>query len=411
VKIGESKNVETVLADPKVLSLLEKARLLKIEYDLVQGEGTWETLRRFRWVAALVTPVFVFLAWWLSNFEAPTNAPHLQAWAATLSRAQAGAAVLSVLLGWVTHLALKRNQRATGASIVLHVLICASYLAYGALITLVDLRFGAAAGVASYMMLTVLVGVLSLTRPAISVPMFVATGLVFNVLMSGLDLNNAQLPSLRIIALSAPAMALLANVMIWHQYAKTVLLRRQLSRSNESLTTQQTELQYLAERDMLTGLYNRGQFTRMAGGEFTRVQRYPAPTSLLILDIDFFKKINDAFGHPAGDEVLRQVAAMLKAGVRASDVVARLGGEEFIVLMPHTGRDGAMALAEKLRAMVCQVPLHIEGNEVPVRASFGVTLLPEGQHSNLEAVYGAADRALYAAKQQGRNRVEFMPLV
>jgi diguanylate cyclase len=260
------------------------------------------------------------------------------------------------------------------------------------------------------MMVTVLVGVLSLTRPAISVPMFVVTGLVFNLLMSGLDLNNAQLPSLRIIALSAPAMALLANVMIWHQYARTVLLRRQLSRSNESLTTQQTELQYLAERDMLTGLYNRGQFTRMAAAELTRVQRYPAATSLLILDIDFFKKINDSHGHPAGDEVLRQVASMLKAGVRASDVVARLGGEEFIVLMPHTGREGAVAMAEKLRATVCQVPLHVEGKEIPVRASFGVTLLPEGHHSNLEAIYGAADRALYEAKQQGRNRVEFMAL-
>jgi diguanylate cyclase (GGDEF)-like protein len=406
----QTKNVETVLADQEVLSLLAKARLLKVEYDLVQGEATWETLRRFRWVAAVLTPVFLFLSWWLSSFPVPADSPHLRAWATSLAQAQAGAALVSVLLAWVAHLTLRSNQRATAAGIVLHVLICASYLAYGALVTLIDLRFGAAAGVASYMMVTVLVGVLSLMRPAISAPMFLLTGLVFNFLMSGLDLNHAQLPSLRIIALSAPAMALLANIMIWHQYAKTVLLRRQLSRNNESLTAKQAELQYLAERDMLTGLYNRGQFTRIAIAELTRVDRYPAALSLLILDIDFFKKINDSYGHPAGDEVLRQVAALLKAGVRATDTVARLGGEEFIVLMPHTASEGAMAMAEKLRVAVCSHPLHIGELEVLVSASFGVIAVAEGVSTNLEVAYGAADRALYVAKQQGRNRVEFMVL-
>lgn len=388
----------------------DRLKRLMVEYDRVQGEATVETLRRFRWVAAFMTPLFIGLAAWFGQYNAPIRQVEMQQWAGALARVQATAAVVSLLLWGLTHVSLRRSLRATGGAIALQVLICASYLLYGTAITLIDLTAGAAAGVTSYMMVTLLVGVLSLMRPAIAIPVFLIEGLVFNHSLSLVGLEDAQLRSLRVIAVTAPAIALFASVMIWHQYTKTVLLRRQLSNANKSLLEKQVELEFLAERDALTGLYNRRQFRHLAGMELARAARFPTPTSAMVIDIDFFKKINDRFGHPGGDDILVQVAKALAQGIRTTDVVARLGGEEFVVMLPNTDRTGAAALAEKLRASLCAQPLRISDDEVVVSASFGVTELPIGQSGTTDDIYEAADRALYFAKQNGRNRVEFAPI-
>ena len=387
-----------------------RLKALRADYDLVQGEATLGTLRRFRWLALFTTPIYVGLAIWFDQYRAPLHQMELQQWAVSLSKVQATTAVVSLLWALLAHLVLRRSQRASVGAIVLQVLLCSSYLVYGITMTLIDLSVGAAAGVTSYMMVTILVGVLSSMRPALAIPVFVVEALVFNHLLTTAGLQSAQLPSLRIIALTAPAIALVVSAMIWHQLTKTVLLRRQLSNANADLMNKQTELQFLAEHDALTGLYNRRRFRDLATQELARAARFLTPTSALILDIDFFKKINDRFGHPGGDEVLVQIARLLVVGVRTTDVVSRLGGEEFVVLLPNTGRIGATALAEKLRTALCAQPLQIKGVEVAVTGSFGVTELPMEQLGTADDLYDAADRALYIAKQNGRNRVEFIPV-
>jgi diguanylate cyclase (GGDEF)-like protein len=164
----------------------------------------------------------------------------------------------------------------------------------------------------------------------------------------------------------------------------------------------------MATRDALTGLYNRREFMRLAELELARGARVAADTGVLMVDLDFFKKINDQYGHPAGDEVLKQVSALLKTGVRATDVVARMGGEEFIVLLPDTDRAGALAVAEKLRSAICQLPLQVLGEVIPVTASIGVSGVKQVQRASIDGLYAAADQALYVAKQSGRDRVEFL---
>ena len=243
-------------------------------------------------------------------------------------------------------------------------------------------------------------------RPLMSVGIFGAALVVFWAILRTSHIEPTLLASLQVQVVSALLMASAMSMILWHQYTRTVLLRRQLSEKNAMLLSQQQELVTLAERDALTGLYNRRQFMRMAEMELVRADRMPRGTSLLMVDLDFFKKVNDEHGHPAGDGVLQQVASILMSSVRASDLVGRMGGEEFIVLLPYTTPGQAVVVAEKLRNALRAHPLKIEHLQLPVTASFGVTGLTETQKAPLHALYTAAELALYAAKHGGRDRVE-----
>ncbi len=164
------------------------------------------------------------------------------------------------------------------------------------------------------------------------------------------------------------------------------------------------QLRALAATDGLTGLANRRVFLDRLGAEMSRARRYAGPLSLLLLDVDHFKKINDTHGHPGGDEVLREVARSLKGFARETDLICRYGGEEFAALLPNTDEGGARVLAERIRAGIEALAVTWETRTIPVRASFGVTT-SEGEGDTAEALVTRADQALYAAKQGGRNRV------
>jgi diguanylate cyclase (GGDEF)-like protein len=158
------------------------------------------------------------------------------------------------------------------------------------------------------------------------------------------------------------------------------------------------QLQRLASTDPLTALTNRRTFDEMLTHEAVRASRGMGPLSLILLDVDHFKSFNDTFGHPAGDDVLRQIASAMSGCCRTTDVPARIGGEEFAVLLPGTGTEGAEVLAERIRQAIEAGPWPLR----PVTASFGIaTLGPTGPQSLIEA----ADRALYQAKHTGRNRI------
>lgn len=163
-------------------------------------------------------------------------------------------------------------------------------------------------------------------------------------------------------------------------------------------------LEQLASTDLLTNAWNRRHFEEAVAGEMHRAQRYGHPVSLLLLDIDHFKRVNDTFGHSEGDRVLREVADRVRAVIRLSDSLTRWGGEEFIVLMPNTGISSATTLAERIREGLAARPFKEVGQ---VTASIGVAeYLPSASRDEwLER----ADRAMYRAKEGGRNRVEVDP--
>jgi diguanylate cyclase (GGDEF)-like protein/PAS domain S-box-containing protein len=160
----------------------------------------------------------------------------------------------------------------------------------------------------------------------------------------------------------------------------------------------------LATSDPLTGLWNRRHFTEVVRGELGRVRRGQSRAALLLLDLDFFKRINDTYGHAAGDEVLRHFTATVSTQLREADVFARLGGEEFAILLPCIDSLGAVRVADRLRRMVADHPAQSESGPLHYSVSIGATML-DAADEGYEAGYARADEALYAAKHAGRNRV------
>jgi diguanylate cyclase (GGDEF)-like protein len=163
-------------------------------------------------------------------------------------------------------------------------------------------------------------------------------------------------------------------------------------------------LERLAVTDGLTGVYNHRRFQEQLAAELLRSGRTGRPLSVLMVDVDWFKRVNDAMGHPAGDELLRRLAVVLATGLRATDMLARYGGEEFAVILPETPRSEATAVAERMRFAVEEQVNADKRWTQKVTVSIGVATWPENGKTG-QALLVAADQAMYAAKNQGRNQV------
>ena len=176
---------------------------------------------------------------------------------------------------------------------------------------------------------------------------------------------------------------------------------------NARLTESNRDLARLAAMDGLTGLANRRTFDERLRSEWASARTPPRPFALVALDIDHFKQFNDLYGHPAGDKCLKAISAVIGTGRRAQDLAARIGGEEFGLILPDTNLDGAMIIAERIRRQVEELAIAHEGApEGVVTVSLGVHATPAERSESIEVIVAAADRALYRAKDQGRNRVE-----
>jgi len=182
-----------------------------------------------------------------------------------------------------------------------------------------------------------------------------------------------------------------------------------LERENLDLMMQKRMLEEISARDSLTGLYNRWYVMEKIESEMNRSLRHGAPMSLLMLDLDHFKHVNDSFGHSVGDEVLKSVGQVLRDSCRVYDVPGRYGGEEFCIVLPETRISSTTSVAERIRIRLAQTQLAIGGQSINVTASIGVAGLESSHEEGLvsaAALIERADRALYAAKHHGRNRVE-----
>ena len=174
------------------------------------------------------------------------------------------------------------------------------------------------------------------------------------------------------------------------------------------LSWQFAEVDRRARTDPLTGLWNRHALRRAAAATPAEADRYGHPVSLVLVDIDHFKKVNDTWGHEAGDAVLKQVARILQDGVRSVDICVRYGGEEIAMLLAQTDSEHAVEVAERLRERIAAQPIRHGGAEISVTASFGVATYPETVKVR-DQLFPASDKALYIAKHEGRNCVRAKP--
>ena len=172
----------------------------------------------------------------------------------------------------------------------------------------------------------------------------------------------------------------------------------------------QQHLEHQALVDSLTGLFNRGAFERKMEEEFERAQRYHHPLSMLLLDVDNFKVVNDTYGHHWGDEVLKKIADLLKSKTRRSDYPARFGGEEFVLILPETDLENALSVEAKVHAEIKAATLGTKSRSFSITVSAGVSSTCNKQYSNWQELLEDADQALYLAKSRGKDRAEaFMP--
>jgi len=166
-----------------------------------------------------------------------------------------------------------------------------------------------------------------------------------------------------------------------------------------------SSIKNLAIYDTLTGLYNRRYFEERFGTEVQQSFTNKTPLSLILIDIDHFKKVNDTFGHPEGDKILRGVASLLKNSVRKKDTVARYGGEEFILILPEAGVEAASMIAERIRKLVESTRFDVGNAHLNATISLGISSFPSHRARSKDELVKMADLALYRAKREGRNRV------
>jgi diguanylate cyclase (GGDEF)-like protein len=182
------------------------------------------------------------------------------------------------------------------------------------------------------------------------------------------------------------------------------LAEKEALRDLAGMVMNELELRRLASIDSLTQAFNRRFFLELMNREITRACRHKLPLSLLMMDVDHFKSFNDTYGHHAGDLALVHLVEQTRKVLRAQDVMGRLGGEEFAVLLPHTGHVGAQVLAEKLRTAISSSSLRVGAAELAVTVSVGMAQHRSGAE-DLTELLERADQALYAAKSKGRNQV------
>ena len=180
---------------------------------------------------------------------------------------------------------------------------------------------------------------------------------------------------------------------------RIVDLQKELRETNK-------RLELLSITDGLTKLYNHRHFQDELVRAFEESARYQRPLSLAIIDLDFFKKVNDTYGHAVGDEVLKTVAQMFQQSIRSTDLAARYGGEEFAVMMPETDTDDGIAFAEKIRSLVETTSIDTQAGSISVTVSVGVSTVPYPRIHSAKELIVSADKALYRAKKGGRNRVQ-----
>jgi len=212
-----------------------------------------------------------------------------------------------------------------------------------------------------------------------------------------ISVRYEQKPDYRLLIWVLVAAAILGFFGLYHY--------RKLSKINKQLHILKDNLQEQANRDPLTGLYNRRYFHNIANDLINLAHREKIPLSIIMVDIDFFKKINDNYGHAAGDIIIQRMADIMLDFIRKSDIVARIGGEEFVILLPNTDLQGAVKLASKLREQVAEETVKTtHGDHVQFTISLGVAAL-ENTDTTIDTLLNNADKALYQAKHSGKNRV------
>ena len=316
-------------------------------------------------------------------------------WQAQLVAAHAVMLAAMLMIGMLARHC--RENQLTRCSVLLPYVFTIVLFAGGLSITAVDQLVNA--GIAPFMTVAIIVGTVLLIRPCHATVLFALYYLLFFFFIGSSNQEASLLASHRINGLTITLVGYVLSIIMWRNQA-------QVTMQQEKINQQKDELTRLAFYDPLTGLANRRLFDELVNRDIERMRQGGASSSLVIFDIDHFKKVNDQHGHLAGDAVLKQLTACAQANIRSTDSIARFGGEEFIILLPQTSTVEAKKVAEKLREYISRHDFEAGDQKVRLTVSFGVSELRAKNKAQASHLYAEADQALYYAKHAGRNRVE-----
>lgn len=373
--------------------------------EFVAAEVARLNVRRVQYIVVVgilahVTLVVLFLLGGAGASEPAST----RLWRADIITAHSAMSVWLTAIGIATYLLGRRGSVNTRVASLIASVMIVSYLLLGVAAATIDqLTMPSISGL---LVISTGVAVVVLIRPRWALVYFVLEYLLFYFSASWTQHDETVLLSLRVNSLAACAISFLVTISIWRNQTATIRQRWLIGRQSVELEEKNRLLEALATRDPLTNLLNRAKFHELATLEASRLSRNGRSACLLLIDLDNYKQINDTYGHPDGDQVLREVAASISSLIRVTDVAARFGGDEFAVLLPDTTLVGGAAVAEKLRRVIEEHRVEVPVGRVSITASVGVSALVADSSPTFDTSYRAADAALYRAKAGGRNRVE-----
>lgn len=250
-----------------------------------------------------------------------------------------------------------------------------------------------------------IIALVFLIPPKRSIVIYISSYILFFLTQSIYQADPAVLLSNRVNGISMVAIGIVMSNILWKYHLVNLQFQRKIREQKELLEKQNEELKLLAYYDSLTQLLNRRSMEGLLISELERVHRYQSHSCIIILDLDYFKEVNDTYGHPIGDLLLIEVGKLLKEKLRSADQIARWGGEEYLIFLPHIDYQQGWKVAEKLRESIEKKEFKLSEYNVHITASFGVVELNHHSNHTLEIAYKEVDRSLYRAKEQGRNRI------
>ena len=311
--------------------------------------------------------------------------------------------VFSVLYGIASYYIEDKKAMETRIAYIIPKVVNFCYLLFSAVICLCDQLV--TGGISPFIIASVGVAVALLVKPLYAVINYAFALLFIYYALPLVQQNQELLVSAQVNTLAAAGLGFGVSIVIWRTHILMIKQREEIKRQKEELEEKNIALELLAAEDSLTGLLNRGQFIRRATKEIADIERRGIAACIILFDIDDFKSINDNYGHPAGDHILQSIAGIMVNYLPKTDLIARFGGEEFIVMYLGTLQEGFMA-AETVRLAIQEHCFEFASKRIAVTISAGVAPIVPQVSETFRDSYIRADQALYWAKSNGRNRVE-----
>jgi len=383
--------------------LFQKAKAWVSAYrkdsDTVVQAMVARNLKTFSVVSLIIIPILLIQSIMFWN-TTPAN-PIEQTWHTAILVTYTCLAAVLIFLRAIIFFVRKREKKYflllavqwTGVAV---------FLASGIALVTIDQMI--TTNITPFFLMCIAVAIFFLMRPVYSIPLFSIVLLGFYWAIGLTQPNPAVLLSNRINGVAAVSTAIILSVILWRNAVVNILQEYQLAAQQEELEDKNRLLERYAYYDHLTGLCNRRLFRAFFDKEIPFLKRTEKPACLMLIDVDFFKNINDIYGHPMGDRVLTQLAKLLESKLRESDIISRWGGEEFLCLLRETSQKEGLETAERLREAVARESFGDETHPIAIAVSIGIALIDGSADDCFEVGYRFADSALYEAKRDGRNR-------